>query len=167
MADFAYRLRPITVKAATAWVKATHRHLPTVQGGLFAVSVEQGPELVGAGIVGNPARVWQGTGRCVISRVAVTAGLDRVGTHAAPVCTMIYGSLCRAARALGYREAWTYTLPEESGASLRAAGFIDMGLTRAEEWDRPSRARSAAVRPEAKRRWMRPLSPSRDTGAVL
>ena len=63
---------------------------------------------------------------------------------------MIYGALCRAARALGYHEAWTYTLPEETGVSLRAAGFREMGKTRAEEWDRPSRARSAAVRSDAK-----------------
>lgn len=112
--------------------------------------------MVGVGMAGNPARVWQGTGRVVISRVAVLEGLDTVGDHAAPACSMIYGALCRAARALGYRETWTYTLPEESGASLRAAGFRDMGLTRAEEWDRPSRSRAAAVRPEAKRRWMRP-----------
>lgn len=160
MADYAYRLAPITVKAAIEWVKAKHRHLPTVQGGLFAVSVYQGPELVGVGIAGNPARVWQGTGRVVISRVAVLANLDSVGDHAAPACSMIYGSLCRAARALGYREAWSYTLPEEPGTTLRASGFSDMGLTKAEEWTRPSRARPAAVRADSKRRWMRQLSPT-------
>ena len=154
----AYRIAPITVKAATAWVRATHRHLPSVQGGLFAVSVHQGAELVGVGIAGNPARVWQGTGRVVISRVATLSDLDSVGEHAAPACSMIYGALCRAARALGYREAWTYTLPEEPGTSLRAAGFNDMGLTRAEEWSRPLRARKAAVRADSKRRWMRRLS---------
>jgi hypothetical protein len=71
---------------------------------------------------------------------------------------MIYGSLCRAAKALGYREAWTYTLPEEPGTSLRAAGFEEMGLTKASEtYSRPSRSRRPAVRPEAKRRWMRIL----------
>jgi hypothetical protein len=143
------------VKSGIAWISDVHRHLPIVQGGLFAVAVYQGPQLVGVGLTGNPARVWQGTGRVIISRVAVLAGLDHVGSHAAPVCSMIYGALTRASRALGYREVWTYTLPEESGASLRAAGFIDMGLTRAEEWDRPSRRRNAAVRPDAKRRWVR------------
>ncbi len=153
-----YALAPSSVKAAQRWVRATHRHLPSVQGGLFAVAVNRDGEQVGVGIAGNPARVWQGTGRILISRVAVLSGLAPVGNHAAPACTMIYGSLCRAARALGYREAWTYTLPGESGASLRAAGFVDMGETRAEEWDRPSRRRRSAANAEKKRRWMRTLA---------
>ena len=143
------RLHPITVKAAKAWVRETHRHLPRVQGGLFAVAIADS-ELRGVAIAGNPARVRQGTGRIVITRVS-TDGAENG-------CSMLYGAMCRAAKALGYREAWTYTLPDEPGTSLRAAGFQDMGLTKAEEWDRPSRARAAAVRPEAKRRWMRRLA---------
>jgi hypothetical protein len=73
---------------------------------------------------------------------------------------MIYGALCRAALSLGYREAWTYTLPEESGASLKAAGFEDMGLTTGGEHDRPNQAkrrRRPAEQPSAKRRWRRIL----------
>lgn len=154
----AYSVRPVTVKSARAWVKQVHRHLPNVQGGLFASSVWNEDGLAAVGIAGMPPRVWLGTGRIVISRVAALPGLEPVGDHAAPACTMIYGSLCRAAKALGYREAWTYTLPGESGASLRAAGFTDMGETRGEEWDRPSRARKAAVNAQRKRRWMRLLS---------
>jgi len=143
------RIAPITVKAATAWVRETHRHLPRVQGGLFAVAIVD-DQLRGVAIAGNPARVWQGTGRIVITRVS-TDGAENG-------CSMLYGAMCRAAKALGYREAWTYTLPDEPGTSLRAAGFQDMGLTRAEEWDRPSRSRAAAIRPEAKRRWLRRLA---------
>jgi hypothetical protein len=97
----------------------------------------------------NPARVWQGTGRVVISRVA---------TDGAPnACSMIYGALCRAAKALGYREVWTYTLPHELGTSLRASGFEDQGLTRGGEHDRPSRSRAPAEQPGPKRRWRRTL----------
>ena len=36
---------------------------------------------------------------------------------------MLYGSCRRAASAMGYAPIYTYTLPEEGGASLRAAGF--------------------------------------------
>lgn len=152
-----YSISPITVRAAIAWCRQVHRHLPDVQGGLFATSVCTEDGIAAVGIAGHPPRVWMGTGRIVISRVAAREDLPTVGEHAAPACTMIYGSLCRAARALGYREAWTYTLPGESGASLRAAGFTDMGETRGEEWDRPSRARRAAINPNKKRRWMRAL----------
>ena len=144
------KLAPITVKAALKQVRAWHRHLPELQGGLFAVQVVSDGQCVGVGIVGNPPRVWQGTGRAIISRVA-TEGYENA-------CSMIYGALARAAKALGYTEVWTYTLSDEPGTSLRAAGFMDMGFTDGGEWDRPSRARAAAKRPEPKRRWMRRLS---------
>ena len=72
-------------------------------------------------------------------------------------CSELYGAICRAAKALGYSEVWTYTLPEEPGTSLRAAGFTDMGQTKGGEYDRPSRRRAPAVRPEPKRRWRRIL----------
>jgi hypothetical protein len=104
---------------------------------------------VGVGVCGNPAMEWQGTGRVVISRVA-TDGADNA-------CSMVYGALCRAAKALGYHEAWTYTLPNEPGSSLRAAGFEYMGMTEGGEHDRPSRHRKASKHPEPKRRWLRRL----------
>jgi hypothetical protein len=140
---------PMTVKGARRVVKAWHRHLPEIQGGLFATGVAVNDEVVGVAIAGNPPRVWQGTGRFVIARVATNEHRN--------ACSMLYGSICRAAQALGYREAWTYTLPDEPGTSLRAAGFEDMGLTDGGEHDRPSRRRKPAVRPEPKRRWRRVL----------
>lgn len=143
------RIEPITVKAALRKVREWHRHLPELQGGMFAASVTVEGVCVGVAIAGVPSRVWNGTGRIVISRVA-TDGYRNA-------CSCLYGSLCRAAKALGYREAWTYTLPDEPGASLRAAGFIDMGLTDGGEHCRPSRYRKPAKRPEPKRRWLRRL----------
>lgn len=142
-------IEPITVKAALRVVEDWHRHLPDLQGGLFATSVHVNGVLVGVAIAGNPARVWQGTGRIVVSRVATDETKN--------ACSMLYGAICRAAQALGYREAWTYTLPEEPGVSLRAAGFEDMGLTDGGEHDRPSRRRRPARRPDPKRRWRRVL----------
>lgn len=140
---------PSTAGAAKRFVAEHHRHLPRVNGGRFAVAAKAGERVVGVGIVGNGPRVWEGTTKCVITRVATD------GTRNA--CTLIYGALCRAARALGYTEAWTYTLPEEPGTSLRAAGFRDMGLTDGGEHDRAGRRRAPAVRPEPKRRWLRVL----------
>ena len=143
-------IEPITVKAARARVKAWHRHLPDLQGGLFAAAVSVDGEIAGVAIAGNPPRVWQGTGRFVISRVATTGAKN--------ACSMLYGAICRAGQALGYREAWTYTLPDEPGASLRAAGFADMGVTAGGEHDREKRPRKPARHPEPKRRWMRRLA---------
>lgn len=144
-------LAPCTVSAALKLVHEWHRHLPDLQGGLFAVSVvDESGQCVGVGVAGNPSRVWQGSGRIVISRVATTGAEN--------ACSAIYGALCRAAKALGYKEAWTYTLPDEPGTSLRAAGFMDMGMTAGGEHSRPSRHRSPAKRPEPKRRWLRKLA---------
>lgn len=143
-------IEPITVKAARAKVKEWHRHLPEVQGGLFAAQCVVNGECVGVAIAGNPARVWQGTGKIVITRVA-TNGFENA-------CSKLYGALARAAKALGYKEVWTYTLPSESGSSLRAAGFMDMGMSAGGEHSRPSRYRKPSVRPEQKRRWMRKLT---------
>lgn len=154
-----YRVAPCTVKAALKQVKEWHRHLPDLQGALFAARLI-GPDgdIAAVATFGNPCQVWQDTGRGVITRVAAREGLPKVGEHAAPACTMLYGALCRAAKALGYREAWTYTLPHEPGTSLRAAGFIDMGMTDGGEHDRPSRRRKPAKHPEPKRRWLRQLA---------
>jgi hypothetical protein len=146
------QLAPCTVKEALRFVKQAHRHLPNLQGGLFAVKVTDDliGDTLGVGIVGNPPRVWQGTGRVVISRCA-TDGAENA-------CSMVYGALCRAAKALGYREVWTYTLADEPGTSLRAAGFVDMGVSRGGDWGCESRPRKAAVKPEPKRRWLRKLA---------
>jgi hypothetical protein len=149
-----------TVKHAIRYVREHHRHLPRVQGGLFAVRVVDCEGVThGVAIAGNPPRVWQGTGRFTITRAATDETRN--------ANSMLYRALCRAAKQLGYDEAWTYTLPEESGVSLRAAGFIDMGLTDGGEWDRPSRRRRPAHRAERKRRWVAYLTAKAKTRAVL
>ncbi len=132
-------------------MRDTHRHLPRIEGGLFAVGVvDDTGSLHGVAVAGNAARVWNGTARLVITRV----GTDGVRNG----CSVLYGALCRAGKALGYREAWTYTLPSEPGTSLKAAGFKDMGLGKGGEHDRENRPRNKAVSAEPKRRWMRRLS---------
>ena len=147
------RVVPATVKAVVPWINARHRHLKRLKGGLLACAISRGEphEWCGAGVVANPAQVWQGTGRCVISRVCVVEGVQNG-------CSMIYGALAGAVRSLGYVEVWTYTLPEEPGTSLRAAGFVDMGMSAGGEHDREGRPRLPAERSDQKRRWMRRLS---------
>lgn len=57
---------------------------------------------------------------------------------------MLYGAARRAARAMGMQPIYTYTLPEEGGASLRAAGFRldkdDAGGSAAMWHNRPGRS---------------------------
>jgi len=56
-------------------------------------------------------------------------------------CSQAYGALRRAAVALGYVRLVTYSLPDEGGASLRAAGWRLDGEVLGQHWTRPSRPR--------------------------
>ena len=105
-------------------------------------------EVVGCALVGAPARVWNGSALAVL-RVAVIEG------HA-NACSMLYGACSRAARAMGAEDLVTYTHGDEHGASLKAANWVDAGLTDGGEHDRAARRRKAAVDPLPKRRWFAP-----------
>ncbi len=71
-----------------------------------------------------------------------TLEVNRVCTDGARnACSMLYGAAWRAAKALGYRRLVTYTLPEEGGASLRAAGWKLLGERGGGNWNKPSRPR--------------------------
>jgi len=111
----------------------------------------------GVAIVGRPvARMLQDGFTAEIVRVATD------GTYNA--CSKLYAACRNAAKALGYRRVFTYTLASESGASLRAAGFVvDEVLPPRETWSTPSRPRhqtdlfgNERRPPEAKVRWVWP-----------
>jgi hypothetical protein len=67
--------------------------------------------------------------------------------------SLLYGAAWRTARALGYRRLVTYTLPSESGASLRAVGWTLLKTTRGGSWTCPSRPRQDKHPIVPKLRW--------------
>lgn len=149
------RLKPITRDAAKAWIRSTHRHLPVPPvGDLFRVGLTEAGQFVAVGMAGRPCRVLQDGETVEILRIASAAEPSK------NACSRIYGALRRAGEALGYVRFITYTLPEEPGSSLRAAGFYDDGLTEGGEWSCPSRPRRSVQQPGPKRRW---IFPSRNT----
>jgi hypothetical protein len=115
-------LRPWTVRQALPFVARVHRRLPYVQGALWAVRVVDGEETVGCAVVGHPARSWMDMDVLGVLRVAVMPGIVNG-------CSMLYGACSRAARAMGATDLVTYTHEDEPGVSLRAAGWVDAGLT--------------------------------------
>lgn len=144
-------VRPCTVKRAQAYVSEHHRHLPRVQGGMWAVRVlDQDGRIAGVAIVGNPARLLAEEGVLCVLRVATD------GTRNA--CSALLGACARMARAQGATSLVTYTLIEEPGTSLRAAGWVEDGTTAGGTHNRPSRKRSAPVQGGPKRRWWAPWS---------
>lgn len=152
------RIVPIPLREARAFVAQNHRHNVAPRGWLFGVGLRRGDELVGVGIAGRPV-AWK-------LQDGTTIEITRCCTLGEPnACSRIYGALCRAAAALGYRLAVTTTLENESGSSLRAAGFERAAKVRAEaSWSRAGRQRYDAdlfgteTRPTgAKVRWQRRL----------
>src|SRR5262245_25870331 len=127
-------LKPISLREARRFVTAIHRHHDAPQGGKFAMAAWHDDQLVGVAIVGRPvSRCLDNGWTAEVLRVATD------GTHNA--CSFLYGAAKRAAQALGYRKVMTYTLIEESGASLRAVGWDRVGIAGGGSWTRPSRPR--------------------------
>lgn len=129
------RIVPMRLAEANEAVQRWHRHHKPVAGYLFAVGVSDDGTLRGVAIVGRPVARHLDDGH--------TAEITRCATDGARnACSMLLGACRRAAKALGYQRVVTYTLPEEGGASLRAAGFRwdgDAGAS-AKQWHtRPGR----------------------------
>jgi hypothetical protein len=129
-------LVPMTRDTAREYIRRVHRHNVPPQGYKFAIGVQLDGVLVGVATAGRPvARALQDVYTIEVTRVAVD------GTP--HVCSMLYGACWRAAKAMGYRRAITYTRADEPGTSLRAAGWRRVAeLPARSGWDTPSRART-------------------------
>jgi hypothetical protein len=113
---------------------------------LFAVAVADGDRIVGVATAGRPVARMLDDGW--------TYEVTRVGTDGARNgCSILYGAIRRAGRALGYLRGVTYTLPEEGGASLRASGWTLDGDAGGGQWGRVSRPRAAKAPTSIKSRW--------------
>lgn len=140
-------MRPISIRAAMRVVADWHRHLEPPQGARFAIAAWKGGQLVGVALVGNPpARMT--------AREKTIAEVIRVATNGTPnACSFLYSRAKRAAQALGFQRVLTKTLPEESGASLRAVQARYDGLSSGGSWDRVNRRRARTALTQPKMRW--------------
>jgi hypothetical protein len=131
-------LVPVSFADACAFVAAWHRHHEPPVGHKFSVGVAAEQLLVGVAIVGRPVARSYDDGRTLeVTRVAVADGAP----HA---CSMLYAAAWRASKALGYRRLITYTQHGESGASLRAAGWVVIAERPPRPgWNMPSRPRDS------------------------
>jgi L-amino acid N-acyltransferase YncA len=126
---------PIDLAEANAFVALHHRHHVPALGHKFSVAVsDEAGQVRGVAIVSRPIARGNDNGW--------TVEVTRLCTDGAPnACSMLYAAAWRAAKALGYRRLVTYTLPEEGGASLRAAGLRCLGERGGGSWSVPSRPR--------------------------
>lgn len=141
------RVRPVPFGQAAAFCAVYHRHLKPPVGHVFSLGVFVGRRMVGVAIVGRPVARLLDDGRTLeITRVAAD------GTRNA--CSALLGACRREARRRSITRLVTYTLPSESGVSLRAAGFRADGMAGGGSWDRAARPRSADQPVERKLRWI-------------
>lgn len=139
-------LHPIPLIEARAFCDRTHRKLRAPIGGLFALAAVVGGEVRAVVIVSRPvARGLADDYTCEVTRLASD------GTRNA--CSFLYRAAWRAARALGYRRLITYTMLDESGSSLRGAGFRLAGEYGGGSWSTPSRPRVDLHPQQVKLRW--------------
>jgi len=127
---------PITIREANEFIDNFHRHNKPTQGGRFAIgaSVEEG--LVGVAIVGRPVgRTLDDGWTAEVTRVCV---VDHAPKN---TCSFLYGRCWRIWQQMGGKRMVTYTLQEESGSSLRGAGWKIVGETKPGGWDRQNRKR--------------------------
>jgi hypothetical protein len=120
---------------AAAFVSQHHRHHTPPIGHLFSIGAYRGDGLVGVVMVGRP--VARGRDDGLTAEVTRLCVLDAEPN----ACSFLYGKAARAALAMGFRRIGTYTLARESGASLRAAGWIVISEVKGRSWDTPSRRR--------------------------
>lgn len=134
---------PVTLDEANTFVAKKHRHSQPVTGHKWSVGVAVRGVMVGVAIVGRPiSRMLQDGFTVEVLRVCTADGVSEF--HA---CSNLYGRCVRVARDLGYTRVVTYTKASESGASLRAAGFVKVADVPAREtWSVPSRKRVQSER---------------------
>lgn len=137
---------PMTLGEANAFVKEHHRHHHPVPGAKFCLGVADGERIVGVAIVGRPVARHLDDGWTLEVNRSCTDGTKNANS-------MLYGAAWRAAKALGYKRLLTYTLPEEGGASLRAAGWRCAGEAGGGTWNRAARPRVDTHPAQVKLRW--------------
>ncbi len=152
-------IRPVTRERAREFVAEHHRHAPkTNMFFLFCLGVYEGEDLVGVGIAARPAARGADDGLTVdVQRCCILEAKPNAAS-------MIYGALLRAAKAIGYRKAITYTLEDETGVSPLAAGFKAVTLSGRPNWHKGGRTShqvdifgNRTVNESRKRRWERDL----------
>ncbi len=115
MADLS--VAPVSFREACEFVAAHHRHNKPPRGHKFSVALRRGAALVGVAMAGRPVARALDDGMTLEVNRTCTDGTRNANS-------MLYGAVWRAAVAMGYRRCITYTQADESGASLRAAGWV-------------------------------------------
>lgn len=132
---------PITFKKACEFVTSLHRHNKAPRGHKFSIGlVNEEKQLVGVAMAGRPVSRHFDNGLTLEVNRTCTDGTKNANS-------MLYGAIWRAAKAMGYVRCITYTQSEETGASLRAAGWVKVREIKARKsWAESSTGEYAKMR---------------------
>jgi len=108
---------PITFRQACEFISQLHRHNKPPAGHKFSVGLKLNGVLVGVAMAGRPIARHFDDGLTLEVNRTCTDGTRNANS-------MLYGAVRRAAWGMGYLRIITYTQTDESGVSLRAAGFV-------------------------------------------
>lgn len=111
------KIVPVTLRQACDFIARHHRHNKPPRGWKFGVGLEADGRLVGVATAGRPVARHFDDGLTLEVNRTCTDGTANANSR-------LYGAVWRAARAMGYLRAITYTQADETGASLRAAGWV-------------------------------------------
>lgn len=114
------KIIPASLRDANDFVSAHHRHngRTSRDGGRFAVALTNENAVIGVAIVGNPLSATYMDGfTAEVLRVCVAPDAPKNSN------SMLYGACRRVWFEMGGTRLLTYTLPYESGVSLRASGW--------------------------------------------
>jgi hypothetical protein len=129
-------IRPVSLKFAQEFVRQNHRHNKPPSGHKFSIGLFDGDVCVGVATAGRPIARMLDDGLTLEVTRTCTDGTRNANS-------MLYGAIVRAAKALGYLKVVTYTQHDESGASLRGAGWTPIAhLPPRKGWDSPGRPRA-------------------------
>ena len=132
--EVSLEITPINLDEANAFIKQHHRHHKPVPGCKFCLAVSDEHGVCGVAIVGRPiARNFDNGWTAEVNRTC-TNGHKNANS-------MLYGAAWRAAKAIGYKRLITYTLKDEPGTSLIAAGWRLVGECGGGSWSRKNRPR--------------------------
>lgn len=110
------RIKNIELSVAKEFILQNHRHCKPPVGWRFGCGLFDENKLVGVITAGNPVSRKLCDGRTLEINRSCVLNVKNANSK-------LYAAIIQAAKALGWDRVITYSLHEESGASLKAVGF--------------------------------------------
>ena len=164
--DFQLALRPVSLRDAKAFVARHHQHCGVPVTARFQQAVWNGPAtMLGVALVGNPvARALCGQNTLEVSRLCIRRDLSPALRWNA--ASMLLGWCAKEAARQGWHRLVSYTLEQEPGTSLVAAGWQRAARVRGRGWHSTRRPRGDRNAWADKARWEKELRPHRAAKVV-